>query len=201
MRFGKVSFMASTALFMGVAAVLAGSVLKLAYMGLGGIPLWNAANALQTIGLLAISATFLLNVKTLMEQDPGLERIARYIPPRTPGMRFADLSKPDRDPAPHAPHSPLGDALQKIAEKKGGRQGDPQAKTFGSRPDAVATAGQARNRNLGGDQLNESGDESGEYGAFTAHEPARHEPERLDGKGERPTATEHCFAGSDGENG
>lgn len=188
MRFGKLSFAASAILFMGIAAVFAGSALKLAYMWLGGIPLWDAANVLQSIGFVAVSTIFLLNVKTLMGQEVEQEPVPRYTPWCKPGMRFAELPKPEHDPESSDSRfghtSPLGIALGKI---------DQRPKEV-AHPPRTATVRKLNGHGLGGERLDKTDGVPGEYMAFTAHE-TRHEPERLDGVGERPTAAEHCHAG------
>lgn len=164
----ELSIASSTAFFMGVATVLVGSALKLAHMGLGGIPLWNAANALQSIGLVIVSGVLLWSVKTLMG-NAETKQVRRYVPPRQGGMKFAELPRtdPETDTAQNGHHSPLGIALGKIDR----------------RPKEVA--------HMSSDPAQDNNGVPGDEMAFTAHE-LRHEPERLDGQG----STEHCFAGS-----
>lgn len=197
MRFGKLSFTASAILFMGVATVLVGSALKLAHMGLGGIPLWNAANALQQIGTIAVSAIFLLNVKTLMGTTEA-KPVERYVPPRKPGMQFAELPRtnPQPDNERYSHLSPLGIALEKLD-----RRPDEVAQP-GSRSGATRTVATLKNHGVGGERL-EDGDTPGEHEAFTAHELPAHDRHRTSDqaahdRGALQTANEHCFAGSDG---
>ena len=170
MRFGKLSFTASAILFMGVATTLVGSALKLAHMGLGGIPLWNAANVLQQIGIIAVSAVFLLNVKTLVGTAEA-KSVERYVPPRKPTMQFAEMPRTDPKPdsARHGHLSPLGDALQKIYE----------------RPDEVAHM--SRRPSQQNDEVGQDGTPGEELPLLS--DRAMHD------RGALQTASEHCNAG------
>lgn len=172
MRFGKLSFTASAILFMGVATVLVGSALKLAHMGLGGIPLWNTADALQQIGIVAVSAIFLLNVKTLMGTTEA-KPVERYVPPRKPAMNFAEMPRTDPKPdsARHSHLSPLDIALEKLDRQ----------------PNEVAHTNRRPSQQK--DEVGQDGT-PGEELPFLSDQAAHD-------RGALQTASEHCFAGSD----